>query len=255
MRAIAAAVLHLYPGAWRARYGDEMGALLADTGADFRVVFDLILGAMQMRLSEWPFLRLLPAFALVGMLVGFGVGRLIPPVYQSHATVRIVVASGGMLPSDALRHMQDDVKSRALLSQIIMRNDLKLYEKEIRRQPLEDVIEGMRKDTQITAVNLPGKPGVNSIAFDIGFLYGDAAKARLVVRALVQAFRERSKAMVSVDAFEVLDEASLPAMPVKPNIFAMSITGGIVGSLLACAAALRRRAASMRPMNAPFSSL
>lgn len=50
--AVARGSLRLYPAAWRARYGDEVCALLEDSGADLRTIASLALQAVPMRI--WP---------------------------------------------------------------------------------------------------------------------------------------------------------------------------------------------------------
>ena len=39
------ALLRLYPAAWRQRYGDELLALLGESGLTFRIVLDVVLAA------------------------------------------------------------------------------------------------------------------------------------------------------------------------------------------------------------------
>jgi hypothetical protein len=50
--AVAGGSLRLYPAAWRARYGDEVGALLEDSGADLRTIASLTWQAVLTRI--WP---------------------------------------------------------------------------------------------------------------------------------------------------------------------------------------------------------
>jgi hypothetical protein len=50
--AVACGSLRLYPAAWRARYGDEVRALLEDSGADLRTIASLAWQAMLARI--WP---------------------------------------------------------------------------------------------------------------------------------------------------------------------------------------------------------
>ncbi len=45
-------LLSLYPSAWRARYGEEMAALLADYPVTVCTVLDLVLGALDAHLNE-----------------------------------------------------------------------------------------------------------------------------------------------------------------------------------------------------------
>ena len=48
--AVARGTVCLYPGAWRARYGDEVRALLEDSGADLRTIASLVWQAMLARI-------------------------------------------------------------------------------------------------------------------------------------------------------------------------------------------------------------
>jgi hypothetical protein len=48
-RRVARALLRLYPRAWRARYGDEFLALVADTGLSWRTVADVSAAALVER--------------------------------------------------------------------------------------------------------------------------------------------------------------------------------------------------------------
>ena len=89
MSKLASWMIRLYPKRWRARYGDELGALLADTGADARIVADLCRGGMRMQLKTWPFLKLAFALGLLGLLLGAGIGQLLPSEYSSVATLQI----------------------------------------------------------------------------------------------------------------------------------------------------------------------
>jgi hypothetical protein len=48
---LASALIHLYPRAWRERYGREMADLLASQGMSLRTVADLVAGAIDARFS------------------------------------------------------------------------------------------------------------------------------------------------------------------------------------------------------------
>jgi hypothetical protein len=50
-QAVACGSLRLYPAAWRARYGDEVRALLEDSGADLRTIASLAWQAMLARIG------------------------------------------------------------------------------------------------------------------------------------------------------------------------------------------------------------
>jgi hypothetical protein len=57
-------LLWLFPGAWRARYGDEFDALLEDLGPSPRAVVDVVIAALRARLSPLASTRSQPAGAI-----------------------------------------------------------------------------------------------------------------------------------------------------------------------------------------------
>lgn len=62
----------LYPGPWRARYGEEFEALLDDLGADTRMAFSVLRGAFLMQVQRW---QKLGAVAPVALAAIFAVSR------------------------------------------------------------------------------------------------------------------------------------------------------------------------------------
>jgi hypothetical protein len=136
-------MIRLYPVSWRARYGDELEALLSETGADARIVGDLARGGLRMQLKAWPFPLLAIVLGLAGLLVGLGISFLVPARYASEAVLRI---DAGHLTTDRLNMLraQQEVESRANLSRIITAEGL--YRSDLRVEPLEDVILAMRRD-------------------------------------------------------------------------------------------------------------
>jgi hypothetical protein len=91
----ARCLLALYPRAWRARYGDEILALLADTGLGFGGSVDLLVGATREHLQivvAWSFDKAVSRIAMavvigsvltsvatvVAMLVALALGRSAP---------------------------------------------------------------------------------------------------------------------------------------------------------------------------------
>ena len=49
MKRLARMIVILYPVAWRRRYGDELNALIEDSGSGWRVVLDLLKEAVKMQ--------------------------------------------------------------------------------------------------------------------------------------------------------------------------------------------------------------
>ncbi len=227
MNRLAGWMMRLYPARWRARYGDELDALLADTGADARVVSDLFRGGIRMRFKTWSFPKLALALGMLGALLGAGLAFLLPNQYTSRATMEIQPAqiSGGEVHStirnslnEHIQQMETRILSSTTLAAIITdpRNDL--YKAERRTEPLEEVIEKMKGAINIQFVTLPGALGKRAFAFDISFSYNDRYKARQTVMTLMSKFEELNQedaaAAPKIGSLVVLNRASLPALPV-----------------------------------------
>ncbi len=232
MNRLAHWMMRLYPSRWRKRYGDELDALLSDTGADARVVTDLFRGGMRMQLKTWSFLKLALTLGIVGALLGAGLGLLLPSMYVSKATMQLTPAqiSDDMVQqnissqvNEAIQRLMVQVMSRTTLAHIINDPHLLLYKDELRTQPLEDVIEEMKSAIYVQFVALPGKLGKRASAFDIKFVYNDRYKAQQTVRALMNAFSDanlqaaRASPNQSTSRVEVLDSASFPSSPAYPK--------------------------------------
>jgi polysaccharide chain length determinant protein (PEP-CTERM system associated) len=142
-----------------------------------------------------------PTFA--GLVIAVVVAFLWPDTFVSTAVMRITPQqiSERLVPSnistqmaERLLAMQQQIESRTQLQELIQRPSLNLYPKERQRQPMEDVIEQMRKAIKITILDagaaLPGQKFAS--AFEISFSYSDKYKAQAVVRELVSKFTEET---------------------------------------------------------------
>jgi hypothetical protein len=89
MNRVAKWMMRLYPARWRRRYGDELDALLCETGADARVVADLLKGGVRMQFSTWSFAKLAVMLGISGLLFGAVASFLIAPIYESKATLEV----------------------------------------------------------------------------------------------------------------------------------------------------------------------
>lgn len=144
-----------------------------------------------------------PMFA--GIVVSVVVAFLWPDTYRSVAVMkitpqqvseRLVPAEVSQQMGERLQQMEQDILSRASLSEIILRPALDLYKKERQDRPLEDIIQDMRnKDIHIAIMEVPGATQGDrkfASAFQISFDYIDRYKAQAVVRELVTKFTESS---------------------------------------------------------------
>jgi hypothetical protein len=258
MNRLANWVMRLYPTAWRARYGDEMDALLADSGADAKTIADLLTGGMRMRFSKGSFLMLALGLGVAGMLLGLGASYLFKPEYRSTATMKMtaVQMSGQIVQRDPtpplnqiIQREVQNVMSRTALASIIQDPRLDLYSDERKNTPLEDVIDEMKRNIRIEYMALPGNLGPRVTAFNILFDYPDRLKAQRTVFALMNAFMYQNQETqageqdrLQGEGLEVIDAASLPVQPILPNRPNFALFGGLLGFLLACGIAVIRGA-------------
>ena len=188
MKRFARWMIRLYPASWRARYGDEIDALLSDTGADARIVGDLARGGMRMQLKAWPFPFLALVLGLAGLLLGTGVAWLIPRTYSAKASLRIGNEPSAAAADEEIMRMTTAVMSRSSLSRIIQQAGL--YHDEQRVKPLEDVSDETRRAIHIDPVRAPSQN--ENVAFNVAFDYGDRVKARETVAPLLAKKQEKT---------------------------------------------------------------
>jgi capsular polysaccharide biosynthesis protein len=247
MKRLAKWTMRLYPARWRRRYGDELDALLTESGADARVVADLFQGGVRMQFSTWSFAKLAVVLGLAGLLLGAAGSFLIAPIYQSRAVLELTSLSDEPATTQLnalIGRTAPLVLSRSSLAGIINAPQLNLYRNERRTTPFEDVIEGMKNDIRVDF--LPSAQLKNA-AFQISFQYPDPAKARLTTATLVQHFvdeslQQRLHEAAGTHYLDVIDPASLPVLPVFPNERVLLAIGCFLGALTAFAwRRLRRR--------------
>jgi capsular polysaccharide biosynthesis protein len=227
MNRLARWTMLLYPARWRRRYGNEVEALVDDAGADARVVADLLQGAVRMQFSTWSFPRLAAVLGLVGMLVGLAFSFLTPVQYVARAELPLAGADSVVFTMQMLESM---VTSRASLASVINDPKFDLYRDERKVTPLEDVIQRMRRGI----VFRPHGPK----AFAIQFTYPDKAKAQAAVQAMAEQAAEQlrnstaaSRNHINPNAIEVIDPATLPTAPLRPELLPMAL-GGLAAGLL-----------------------
>ncbi|HVW85227.1 MAG TPA: hypothetical protein VHB50_11130, partial [Bryobacteraceae bacterium] len=235
MNRLARWMIRLYPASWRARYGDELDALISDTGADARIVGDLARGGMRMQMKSWPFALLAVVMGLAGFVAGAGISFLIPRVYESRATLRLEGSPGRAAAIEDIGRLTNPLFSRASLAAII--NRLGLYRHEQRVEPLVDVIDEMRRAILIDFASPPGH--ADMVAFNIRFDYGDAQKAQQTVAALVAGLQAKALQAAKEVAEHrpkkmwVVDIPNLPVRPVSPTERTVALAGILSGLLFA----------------------
>lgn len=236
MNRLAKWMMRLYPARWRRRYGDELDALLADTGADARVVADLLKGGVRMQFSTWSFAKLAVVLAVAGLVLGAAGSYLIAPIYESKATLELTSLSAEPASSQLnslIRQAVPQILSRPSVATIINTPQLELYRNDVKVKPLEDVIDEMRNDVFIEQVGSHGK----SAAFQISFRYPDPTKAREVTSTLGrnfvdETFHQRLDQVSGKHYLTVVDPPSLAVLPVFPRKSAVLLVGCLLGALI-----------------------
>lgn len=137
---------------------------------------------------------LAPSF--VALVIAVIVAYMWPDTYISQASMRIAPPQvpQTLIPTGASSQMitrfnsiQQEVLSRDGLIEII--RSLNLYPDEVKKKPMEDVVETMRKAIRIDQITLPGgSTRDESVAFSITYAYHDKYTAQRVVRDVVEKF-------------------------------------------------------------------
>lgn len=237
MNRLARWIMRLYPAQWRARYGEEVDALLSDTGADARTVADLARGGVRMQFSSWSFLKLTVTLGLVGILLGAAISVLLPSQYTSKATMAVTAPRDATTQTTTISSPLNEYVQR-LLIQVDSQASLTPILRKLNLYPdptLDDAVEHMRNNIHVNFVNAPTK-FIGSAAFDIAFTYPERYKTQQTVLALMTAFQQANvaagvqynrAASQPGGSLMVLDEANLPDRP-----FYSSKVLGLLGSLL-----------------------
>ncbi len=147
--------------------------------------------------SKGRFSLVVTVLALVSVVVSF----VLPPVYQSTATILIEQQE---IPEDLVRStitsfadqriqvISQRVMTRSNLTQIIKKFDL--YAEERAREPMEVIVDDMRDDIKMDTVSADvvdprsGRPTSATIAFTLAFDYRDAKLSQKVANELVSLF-------------------------------------------------------------------
>jgi hypothetical protein len=270
----------LYPRSWREEYGEEFRGLLEEVRPSWRVLGNVLRGAVTMQLTRntnW--LKLAGAMGAAGAIAAMAISFTVPRNYVSSAVIRMTAQPDPVRPAspqaieeraaDHLAALETDILSRTSLAEIIQKPGLDLYKTERYRMPMEDIVEKMRSDIHVEA--FPAASEGAPVAVRISFAYPEEATALAVTRELVTRFAEtnrsinRNKAALyqyfwqdQVKAHEaappppapagenldVIDPPSLPQKGPGPNRLAFAMAGvgvGVLFGLLTVVARLRRR--------------
>jgi uncharacterized protein involved in exopolysaccharide biosynthesis len=238
----------LYPHAWRERYGEEFAALLEDHNAGWRELTDVVGGAFRMQMiraaAYW---KLAGGITIAAVVAATAISFRIPPVFKSTAMIRVTPgrAAGGSIEERAHYHltaMEQTILSRTSLVELITHLDL--YQRERAQEPMEDIVERMRK-TDIAIQMVDSRP-----VFTVSFSYPEREKAQAAVQALAKNFVSENENVNRMNAslwrtvwppastppdmaLEVLDPASLPQKPESLSHAQFAAVGLGIGLALA----------------------
>jgi uncharacterized protein involved in exopolysaccharide biosynthesis len=166
MKRISRFLIRLYPAWWRRRYGQELEALLEDSGS--RDVWDLLRGAMEMQMKTWSFARIVIVCGIAGVLLAGIVAFSMPYRYRSTATLKAETRNGSPAYWNALETAAFPPQA---LSDIVQQEHL------YTNMPTEDSIERLRRDIRMEPVS-------QDLA-KVSFAYEDPIQAQRVSQDLV----------------------------------------------------------------------
>jgi hypothetical protein len=236
--------MQIYPASWRNRYGIEFRALLDDVNPGWREFFDVLKGALKMRMTNAPsYLKFAAAFALFGLAASITASFSSPKQYSAAATIRITptqLAETGAPTFNAAPFVQveEEALSRSSLSHHIQ--TLELYPSQRMRVPLLEVIDGMREHDIHVSLTTTRNAAAN---FNISFTYPDPHKAQALVDALVAQIANNFAGHRDVNShmwgavpihqnLEILDAPHVLNTVQGPNRLLFASAGAVIGLLL-----------------------
>jgi hypothetical protein len=244
MRRITGVLLRIYPASWRERYGGELEALAADAPEGWRTDLDVLKGAVGMRMRLQGAWALLALFLAAGALLGWLSSYLMTPQWEAAAVIMVtpaVIPEGATDNSAANEYilkLANRVTARTSLAAIVNDPHIQLYARERMTQPLEDVLDRMRRDIRVMIMAQTKKKLPNSV-FRLRFRYSDPAKTVATVNALIALYKQAS-AETTGYYVDVLDVPVLPRMPIFPSRAAFAVAGLTTGLVLALKLLVRR---------------
>ena len=187
-------LVRLYPKVWRERYGEEFAALLQDASEGWRTTLDIGKGALAMQFGMPNFGRVVTAMALLGAAVGLSGSFLLTPRYQSD-TLLALSQSGARPPMvadlmSAFLNYRDELLARVSLSRIMQDPGLDLYRGKLSREPVEEVIEAMRRDLQFSLPTEWTTGNITGLNFRLTFSHSDPDKVQKTLQLMIDRLHE-----------------------------------------------------------------
>jgi hypothetical protein len=240
MKPLIDVAMQIYPASWRNRYGIEFRALLDDVNPGWREFFDVLKGALKMRMTNAPsYLKFAAAFALFGLAASITASFFSPKQYSAAATIHITpTQSAATFNAAPFVQVEQEALSRSSLSGHIQTLDL--YPSQRQRVPLLEVIDNMREHDVHVSLTTTRNATAN---FNIRFTYPDPRKAQALVDALVAQIsfnfaghrRINSHMRGAVPIYQTLETLDAPHVlntVQGPNRLLFACAGTAIGLLL-----------------------
>jgi hypothetical protein len=222
-------IVGLYPARWRHRYRTEFEALLEDITSEWRDLFDVIKGALEMQAAVATFGKSLAAFGMAGALLAASLSFTLRDRYLSVGLVTITQAAG--VHRAELTELVRRALDRDSLAGVIEKEHL--YERERLDMSREEVIDRMRRDIRIVLASPK--------ALEVSFEYTDAARAQRTSADLLERLISENLNLPTTNALLVQDRPSMPQGPFWPNRTVVTSFGLVAGLLMGAVVAWVRR--------------
>jgi hypothetical protein len=226
----------LYPAAWRDRYGVEFRALLDDTDPRWRIIVDVLIGGLQMRLRSLHPALTVVAFSVIGALAAAAIAYNIVDRFASTGTMNVrppvpLQASDTAWLQDRMPRLAHDAFSREFLARIIRKHGLYLQRGQ---SSTDDLVNRMRGDIRIQLLS-------RSLV-QVSFAAADARQAQEVTGDLMALLVDANFATNGESVVQMIDLPDEPRPSVSPRRIAVAGVGGTgVGALLGALITIRRR--------------
>jgi len=230
--------MRLYPSWWRRRYGDELAALVEDSGPTWWTVLDIGKQGLAMQIRDYRSpLYLVLGCALLGAGVGASVFAATPPRWTSASSIE--VQSRSESPEARLRALASQALSDDNLGRLVER--LSLYRTDQNGQAPIDVLRRFRDDVSLT---------LTPVGFDVSFRHLDEAKARQVVENLTSLIIDANLRAAQAGAAGSGERYRVAGPPRQerdgPNVTTLMAFGLGAGLLVGLMVAVWRRRAQPR---------
>lgn len=178
---------------------------------------------------------------IVATVAGLVTAFVMHPVYESSGTILIEsqqvpedllgALSGGSQGTDMIGQRVARARERVLSRQDLIRliRTYGLYQRELRTLPLSKVVDKMRDDTTIAAINNGMQMGTskknlglaNTIAINVGFQYDEPVKAQIVAQQFVDHFLEADASTQATQATDTVNFLTEQANTIQSQIAAL----------------------------------